>query len=533
MSSLLELSKDLGSLSALELHELVSSSASATQGCNDLLDLSRLLLSRRELEIRIRSLSATELANLKQGKPSKQLRKLALAGSGVFEEAAALAKELEPIPYKQSLAHGNSLTAYETMLCITELLFACERHWLGVIRAGIRSQDAKEIALKLKVTPKEVQQRFQLAMRAGLVAEQHERWVATEAGLAWLELDRQQAWLTLAAPLWRLPSLKIKPGDLISQLRLEYPLLDLGSLELLEYGAFLGLMDGAEVLPPLANADLSAAAKAVIKELPKAEERLIVQGDLSIICPGPLSPSLHRQLDSFAESEDLGLAARFRISSLTLSHALEIGMELTEIEKFLKKLSGKELPQPVQYLFEEVKRRFGQLKVLLGEAGTIVESADTILITQIANESKLSGLMLKPIAEGQLASRLDAEMIYFNLRDAGYQAVMFAGGKVVSPRFRNFQAAPQEQGNPLLELCEKLLSGTNVEMQENDILRQLQFALKNKLLVKLRVELQDGSEQEFELAPLGISANRLRGKDTEKEAERTLPISRIRGVLLV
>jgi hypothetical protein len=357
--------------------------------------------------------------------------------------------------------------------------------------------------------------------------------VATEAGLSWLELDRQQAWITLAAPLWKLPHLKITAGDLIAQLRAEYPLLDLSNLELLEYGAFLGLMDGVEVLPPLTNADLAAAGKAVIRELPKAEERLIVQGDLSIICPGPLSPSLHRQLDSFAESEDLGLAARFRISNLTLSHALEIGMELAEIERFLKKLSGKELPQPVQYLFEEVKRRFGLLKVLLGDAGTIVESEDAILITQIANEARLSGLMLKPIAQGQLASRLDAELIYFNLRDAGYQAVMFASGKVVSPRFRNFQAVPEAQGNPLLELCEKLLSGTNVEMQENDVLRQLQFALKNKLLVKLRVELQDGSEQEFELAPLGISANRLRGKDTEKEAERTLPISRIRGVLLV
>ena len=184
-------------------------------------------------------------------------------------------------------------------------------------------------------------------------------------------------------------------------------------------------------------------------------------------------------------------------------------------------------------MFEEVKKRFGQLKVLIGETGTIVESSDNILITQIANESKLAGLMLKPISEGQLGSRLDAELIYFNLRDAGYQAVMFANGKVVSPRFRNFQAAPEKTDDGLLELCEKLLSGTNVEMQENDILRQLQFALKNKLLVKLRVELQDGSEQEFELAPLGISANRLRGKDTEKEAERTLPISRIRGVLLV
>jgi hypothetical protein len=141
--------------------------------------------------------------------------------------------------------------------------------------------------------------------------------------------------------------------------------------------------------------------------------------------------------------------------------------------------------------------------------------------------------MLQPISSSQLGSRLDAELIYFNLRDAGYQAVMFAGGKVVSPRFKFFQPLPEQTDDALLELCEKLLSGTNVEMQENDVLRQLQFALKNKLLVKLRVELQDGSEQEFELAPLGISANRLRGKDTEAEAERTLPISRIRGVLLV
>ncbi len=533
MSSLLALSKDLANLSAVELRALVSRSASAAQGCNDLLDLSRLLLSRRELEIRIRTLNAVELSNLKEAKPSKVLKQLALASDEVFEEALALANELEPIPHKPALVHGNSLTAYETMLCITELLFACERHWLGVIRAGIRSQDAKEIALKLKFTPKEVQQRFLLAMRAGLVTQQHERWVATEAGLEWLELERTQAWLKLAEPIWQLPEIDVQPGNLAQQLKEQYPLIDLGAIELLEFGAFLGLLDGEEVLEPLTRPTLEKIAKAVAAELPKAEERLIVQGDLSVISPGPLSPALHRQLDSFAESEDLGLAARFRISNLTLSHALEIGMELSEIEKFLKKVSGKDLPQPVQYLFEEVKKRFGQLKVLVGEAGTIVESADTILITQIANESKLAGLMLSPIAAGQLASRLDAELIYFNLRDAGYQAVMFADGKVVSPRFRNFAPAENITGDSLLELCEKLLSGTSVEMQESDIMRQLQFALKNKLLVKLRVELQDGSEQEFELAPLGISANRLRGKDTEKEAERTLPISRIRGVLLV
>jgi hypothetical protein len=387
--------QNLASLSANELLGLVEKSSSKAQGCNDLLDLSRVLLSRRELEIRIRSLPAKELGKLRAGKVSNLLVSLALAGDAVFEEAQLLANELEQIRQKPALTSGNSLSAYETMLCVTELLFACERHWLGVIRAGIRSQDAKEIALKLKFTPKEVQLRFQLAMQAGLVAQQQERWVATEAGLEWLNMDRKSAWLELARGLWNLPELKLQPGSITQQLAAAYPLLDLGNLQLLQFGAFLGLFDGDQLLKPMLQTTLARAADAVIKELPKAEDRLIVQGDLSIICPGPISPALHRELDSFAESEDLGLAARFRISNLTLSHALEIGMGLDEVEKTLKKLSGKELPQPVSYLLDEVKRKFGQLKVLIGEVGTLVESEDAILITQISNETKLSGLMLQ------------------------------------------------------------------------------------------------------------------------------------------
>ena len=533
MSSLLELAKNLSTLRPVELKELVSKSSSRADGCNDLLDLSRLLLSRRELEIRIRSLRAKDLESLRSGKSTPGLVAAALAGDQAFEEARLLAIELEPIRMKPVLIPGNALSAYETLLCVTELLFACERHWLGVIRAGIRSQDAKEIALKLKFTPKEVQLRFQLALQAGLVLAQQDRWVATEAGLRWLELDRKSAWLELAQPLWRLPELKLAAGSITDQLAAAYPLLDLGSLELLKFGAYLGLLDGDQVQPAMLGKDLDSVAKAVIKELPKAEDRLIIQGDLSIVCPGPLSPRLHRELDSFAESEDLGLAARFRISTLTVSHALEIGMKLSDVESSLKNLSGKPLPQPITYLLDEVKRKFGQLKVLVGEAGTIVESDDSILITQIANEAKVSALMLQRITPNQLASKLDAELIYFNLRDAGYQAVMFANGQVVSPRFKGWNVRPVAQSDELLALCEKLLSGTNIELGENDVMRQLQFALKNKLLVKIRVELQDGSEQQFELAPLGISANRLRGKDTEKEAELTLPISRIRGVVLV
>ena len=533
MSSLLELSKILGQRSATELSELVRIGYGNISTCADLLDLSRLLLSRRELESRIRILPIAQLNALRSGSSTGLLVQLALAGEKGFEEAVELANELEPIAYKPNTSHGNSLSAYETMLCITELLFLCERHWLGVIRAGIRSQDAKEVAEKLKLTPKEVQQRFQLALRAGLIAEQHERWIATEAGLRWLELDRYEAFLELAKPIWKLPELEIKDGSVSEQIRASYPLLNLAEFELLSFGAYLGLLDGDQALPPLQEKDLAKAAKKVVESLPEAEDRLIVQGDLSIICPGPISPALHRELDSFAQSEDLGLAARFRVSALTLSHAVEIGMDLEEILKALAKRSGKDLPQPFNYLVEDVKRRFGQLKVLVGEAGTIVESDDSILITQIKNESKLAGLMLQPITNNQLASRLDAELIYFNLRDAGYLAVMYQDGQLVSPRFKVTSAKLTEPVDEILVICERILSGKDAQLGEDDILRQLQFALKNKLQVRIKVELQDGTAQEFELAPLGIAANRLRGKDLEKEAERTLPISRIRAVTLV
>ena len=533
MSSLLELSKQLGQLSADSLANLVKLGSSNISTCSDLLDLSRSLLSRRELEARIRTLSADELRNLRAGQTSAKLKSLALAGENIYEEALALALELEPVPYKPSASYGSSLSAYETMLCITELLFLCERHWLGVIRAGIRSQDAKEVAQKLKLQPKEVQLRFQLGLRAGLIAEQHGRWVATEKGLRWLELDRTAAWLELAAPLWNLPELKIEQGSLSQQIRDAYPLVDLSNFELLEFGAFLGLLDGDQVLPAMLAGDIESVAKKVVEQLPKAEDRLIVQGDLTIICPGPISPQLHRELDCYSDSEDLGLAARFRVSALTLSHAVEIGLELDEVMQDLEKRSGKALPQPFSYLIDDVKRRFGQLRVLVGEAGTIVESEDSILITQIKNEARLNGLMLTKITENQLASRLDAEMIYFNLRDAGYLAVMYQDGKLLSPRFRGAELLASVEKDPVLETCERLLAGKDVVLGEDDVTRQLQFALKNKLLVRLKVELQDGSTQEFELAPLGIAANRLRGKDLEKEAERTLPISRIRGVTLV
>lgn len=534
MSSILELASQLRAKNVAELSHTLENSLGHGHGCDDYFDLSRVLLSRRELEPKIRALPAAELEALRNEKTTAHLREQNLATKSSLPEAASLGRELEIAKYKPANRHGSYLTAYESLICITELLFACERHWLDVIRAGIRSQDAKEIALKIKIAPKDVQRIFQLALEAGLIGQNESRWVATTLGMEWLELERSQAWLMLAKACWDLPALKVHEGPIAEQISTAYPLVNLANIKLLEYGADLGLTDFDNALYPLTLGSAEKAAKDIAKNLPGIQDKLLVQADLSIVSPGPISTSLHRKLDTFADSEDLGLASRFRISSLSISHAMETGMSIAEITEVLLQSGGKGLPQPVEYVLQQTGDRFGQLKILSQKEGTIVEAADTILLTQISNEQSLRGLMLQPIANGQLGSRLGADLVYFNLRDAGYAAVMFDDkGNVQSPRVPVSATPEIPREDEIASRVASLISGEKNQMGGDDVMRQLLFAQKNKIMVQISVEMQDGDAKQFTLSVLGVAAGRLRGKDQLKDAERTLPISRIQSVLLV
>jgi len=143
-------------------------------------------------------------------------------------------------------------------------------------------------------------------------------------------------------------------------------------------------------------------------------------------------------------------------------------------------------------------------------------------------------LMLQPIANGQLGSRLSADLVYFNLRDAGYAAVMFDDkGKVQSPRVPVSATPEVPHDDEIASRVASLISGEKNQMGGDDVMRQLLFAQKNKIMVQISVEMQDGDAKQFTLSVLGVAAGRLRGKDQLKDAERTLPIFRIQSVLLV
>lgn len=536
MSDLLTLAGTLKQLDQARLAEVISSCVSETKNCQDLFDLSRLLLSRRELESRIRSLETNDLKDLEHKRPTKNLAHALLASrDNVFEQAGALMPELSKPNHKHVSEPGDALVIHETLLTITESLFACERHWLGLVRSGIKAQDAKELGLTVKMAANRVQKIFQLAMHAGLVRSHAERWVATDKGHNWLAADHAKRWELLAESIMDLPDIQLNNDDLIDQLQKAFPLRPIADVKLLAFGSLIGLIDQGIPTKLLfaAQSSISQAALLAAEMLPEPVSKLIVQSDLSITSPGPITPSLHRTLDVFTESEDLGLACRFRLSALSVSHALEVGMTVSQIREFLALHTNHELPQPVQYLLAQSESRFRELTVLGSALGTIIESDDEILLMQISNESSLVPLQLKATSRNQLGSRFQSQLVYFNLRAAGYAAVMVdESGQVISPRERIDtepalvdQAAAKQQ-------AESLLSGEAQEPAQEDMSRQLQFALKNKLRVTLRVELPDGRLKEFEIEPLGIAGNRIRGRDLEKEAELTLPMARIKAVWL-
>jgi hypothetical protein len=532
MSDLLRLAAQLRLDSGI-LSKLLVDRDLVTAQPDDLFDLARLVLGKRRLEPIIRELPTAELTALRAGATTAGLIDRFLADSaGAFEQAVSLANELsEPNPPKVIHTGSTELDSYETLLAVAELIFASERHWLKHQKGGLSSVDARELATHLHCAPAKLQLQFDIARAANLIAPHGGRWLLTEAALGWLNLSSGDRWLALARAVNDLPDgfVPETESSLVSQLQAEYPLKELANLRLLRFGAALTLVSDSR---PTSHLQLLAKGRSpdVGSLLPAAADRLILQSDLTITSPGPLSADLHRELDFFAEAESLGLAARFRVSSLSLSHALECGKTTAEIRALLGRFG--ELPQPFDYLLKEAGEKFGTLKVFDLAVGSKVVSADPIMLTQIANEPSLRSLGLTKSTESSelaLSCRLPAEILYFNLREARYPAVRFdEGGLVVSPRVPAPETASTDDSQAPA-LAQRLTAGDTAS--DNDLHRKLGFALKHKINVRLQVKLPSGN-QELKLTLLGVTDSRIRGRDLESEAERTLPLSAILEVEL-
>lgn len=168
--------------------------------------------------------------------------------------------------------------------------------------------------------------------------------------------------------------------------------------------------------------DPEADALAVAQEVtPGTVERVIAQGDMTILAPGPLPRSLQTELDLLGELESAGLASVYRVTETSVRRALDTGRTAEELRTWLADHTLGEVPQSVTYLIEDVARRHGTLRG--GPAMSYLRCDDPSLLAEAARTPAAERVALKVIAPTVAVAQAPLVRVIEALREAGFQPV--------------------------------------------------------------------------------------------------------------
>ena len=117
-----------------------------------------------------------------------------------------------------------------------------------------------------------------------------------------------------------------------------------------------------------AEGPAEAAAKAIAPLLPKPVDHVLLQADLTAVAPGPLEESLARDLATVAHVESRGGATVYRFTEGSVRHAFDVGWSAVEVHEVIARAARTAVPQPLQYLIDDVARTFGTVRVGAVEA---------------------------------------------------------------------------------------------------------------------------------------------------------------------
>lgn len=556
MSQVLELAGRLRALSDDELVRLLRLRGGSSTSLKDFFDLAEWLLQPKHMNTFLNSLPKSSLAyasGRSDGKGNPLLDFLREARLVDFEVGGFAQAARAPRALVGEADSTAGIHAFETIASITELIFDLEHRILkDVGKQGISLADTKRIAA---LTGKEhdfVRAIFELASAAGLIASQDSRWALTIRASEWVDFSAEQRWQLLAATWLELLGQtaaielvgEIEIGSNLAQaVRDCFPLerFDAQSRfgHVITYSELLGLgVDNyvSSWTKPLLTGDLAKATKLIGKALPTTQGRIIIQGDLSVIAPGPLSTDDERALRAFVDIEQAGLASRYRLSALSVSFGMESGLSAEQMRATLLRLAGGTLPQPVDYLLNDAVKRFGRIRVIEDQrsGGCFVMSKDATLLTELVNDSRLKPYNLIRIDSEALSSRFARDILYFGLREVGHTAIRSdKSGNPISPLKVVAAAAKKAESGDWAETVARLRkSDQSISSSSDDeaIMRQIMLAIKSKAKISVTFFGQNEVEQTMTLEPNGVANGRMRARDRKADIERTIPIANISAV---
>lgn len=294
--------------------------------------------------------------------------------------------------------------------------------------------------------------------------------------------------------------------------------------------ALLAGSDGAAALEPL---------------LPEPVDHVLIQADLTAIAPGPLQADLVLRLAEIADVDSRGGATVYRFSPDSVRRGLDVGRSATEIKEFLAEASKTPVPQALEYLIDDVARRFGVLRV--GAAAVFLRSDDEVAIAELLHDSRASSLRLRRIATTVLVSDVDPATVLTKLREIGAAPVLESvDGTVRIARPDVHRAATgrlnrTSGGGPLLEVrvaatVAAIQSGDRAAVSRpantvahatHDIIGLLRRTLDVNANVVLAYAGPDGTVSQRVVRPLRLEGGRLTAFDERSDVQREFVVHRI------
>ncbi|MBH0008667.1 helicase-associated domain-containing protein [Salinibacterium sp. SWN1162] len=445
--------------------------------------------------------------------------------------------------------------AFSTTNEVTELINQLRSSPVrDLARGGVSLPDSKRLAASMSVPLDKVAGLVDIAERAGLIATTNAQWMPTAAAAEWMARGAADRWVHLAEA-WQqgVPdNIRTILADRVQSfwgsgvedyVRWLFPAgVDAMLQRLRRYARDARLLGvTAEQLPSSAGIALltrspAEAAAVMAESFPNEVHQVYVQPDLTVISPGPLAPQLDARLRVIADVETRALASTYRISRSSLHHAMTLGETLEGMRSFLAEISLTGVPQPVDYLLNEAAARHGLVRVGVNSAGgSYVSSPDSVMLQSIAVDPNFGPFGLR--REGaRLVSRFGVEQLFWSLSDARYPvAAEDAEGQILSLRRDQVSTATPDEAHDSApeQLLVKLRNGQGGATGDEDqawLSRQIEVAIRNKLLLRVTVKMPDDREVEYTLEPSSVAAGRMRGLDRAADIERTLPLKSIVAV---
>ncbi|MGH3763631.1 MAG: helicase-associated domain-containing protein [Pseudonocardiaceae bacterium] len=150
--------------------------------------------------------------------------------------------------------------------------------------------------------------------------------------------------------------------------------------------------------------------------LPETPCSVILQSDLTAVISGQPSALVSRLLNDSAVAETRGAAMTWRFTPSSVRAALDTGLSAQDLLTELAVVSGRPIPQPLEYLITDAVRRHGHVRVR-GMRSCVI--AEEVLITEILHTRSLTKLHFSRLAPTVLSSPASLDDVLARLREAG------------------------------------------------------------------------------------------------------------------